>query len=116
MPIYEQQPDDILSADINAIQQPEPTYGDNVSPSWYDPINPFDDRRQTKELRYAAFRINNSVGSWIATAPFNQFEDVEGYNPFEDESTLSGYEGYGDAFIHSSTSIVTGKQIGRAHV
>ncbi|MBG6041755.1 hypothetical protein I5F94_09920 [Proteus mirabilis] len=103
MPIYEQQPDDILSADINAVQQTEPTYGDNVSPSWYDPINPFDDRRQTKELRDAAFRIDNSVGSWIATAPFNQFEDVEGYNPFEDELTLSGYEDYADAFIHSNS-------------
>ena len=103
MPIYEQQPDDILFADINAVQQPEPTYGDNVSPSWYDPINPLDDRRQTKELRDAAFRIDNSVGSLIATAPFNQFEDVEGYNPFEDELTLSGYEDYADAFIHSNS-------------
>lgn len=103
MPIYEQQPDDILSADINAVQQPEPTYGDNVSPSWYDPINPLDDRRQTKELRDAAFRIDNSVGSLIATAPFNQFEDVDGYNPFEDELTISGYEDYADAFIHSNS-------------
>ncbi|HGN0344267.1 TPA: hypothetical protein ACKRH9_000949 [Proteus mirabilis] len=103
MPIYEQQPDDILSADINAVQQPEPTYGDNVSPSWYDPINPLDDRRQTKELRDAAFRIDNSVGSLIATAPFNQFEGVDGYNPFEDELTLSGYEDYADAFIHSNS-------------
>ncbi|EMH5955076.1 hypothetical protein I4559_11750 [Proteus mirabilis] len=103
MPIYEQQPDDVLSADINAVQQPEPTYGDNVSPSWYDPINPLDDRRQTKELRDAAFRIDNSVGSLIATAPFNQFEDVDGYNPFEDELTLSGYENYADAFIHSNS-------------
>ncbi|CRL63049.1 hypothetical protein [Proteus penneri] len=103
MPIYEQQPDDVLSADINAVQQPEPTYGDNVSPSWYDPINPLDDRRQTKELRDAAFRIDNSVGSLIATAPFNQFEDVDGYNPFEDELTLSGYEDYADAFIHSNS-------------
>ncbi len=103
MPIYEQQPDDVLSADINAVQQPEPTYGDNVSPSWYDPINPLDDRRQTKELRDAAFRIDNSVGSLIATVPFNQFEDVDGYNPFEDELTLSGYEDYADAFIHSNS-------------
>ncbi len=103
MPIYEQQPDNILSVDINSIQQPEPTYGDNVSPSWYDPINPLDDRRQTKELRDAAFRIDNSVGSLIATAPFNQFEDVEGYNPFENELTLSGYEDYADAFIHSNS-------------
>ncbi len=103
MPIYEQQPDDILSADINAVQQPEPAYGDNVSPSWYDPINPLDDRRQTKELRDAAFRIDNSVGSLIATVPFNQFEDVDGYNPFEDELTLSGYEDYADAFIHSNS-------------
>ncbi|MFF0939603.1 hypothetical protein ACFYLB_11280 [Proteus mirabilis] len=103
MPIYEQQPDDILSADINAVQQTESTYGDNVSPSWYDPINPLDDRRQTKELRDAAFRIDNSVGSLIATAPFNQFEDVEGYNPFKDELTLSGYEDYADAFIHSNS-------------
>lgn len=103
MPIYEQQHDDILSADINAVQQTEPAYGDNVSPSWYDPINPLDDRRQTKELRDAAFRIDNSVGSLIATAPFNQFEDVEGYNPFEDELTLSGYEDYADAFIHSNS-------------
>lgn len=102
MPIYELK-DETITSDINSIQQKEPTYGDNVSPSWYDPINPLDDRRQTKELRDAAFRIDNSVGSWIATAPFNQFEDVEGYNPFEDELTLSGYEDYADAFIHSNS-------------
>ena len=45
-----------------------------------------------KRLRDAAFRIDNSVGSLIATIPFNQFEAVEGYNPFEDDNTLAGYE------------------------
>ena len=42
------------------------------------------------KIMMQAFRIDNSVGSLIATAPFNQFEDVDGYNPFEDELTL-GY-------------------------
>ncbi|WGL96490.1 hypothetical protein QE207_08110 [Arsenophonus nasoniae] len=35
--------------------------------------------------------------------PFNQFEEQEGYNPFDDEHTLSGYEDFADAFIHSKS-------------
>lgn len=107
MPIYEMEPERILSADVNAIQQPEPVYGDNEKPSWYAPLNPLDDSNETKRLRDAAFRIDNSVGSLIATIPFNQFEAVEGYNPFEDDNTLAGYEDYADAFIHSQSPLET---------
>ncbi|HCR3446171.1 TPA: hypothetical protein ON571_003240 [Morganella morganii] len=107
MPIYEMEPERILPADVNAIQQPEPVYGDNEKPSWYAPLNPLDDSNETKRLRDAAFRIDNSVGSLIATMPFNQFEAVEGYNPFEDDNTLAGYEDYADAFIHSQSPLET---------
>ncbi|MBT0460571.1 hypothetical protein [Morganella morganii] len=107
MPIYEMEPERILSADVNAIQQPEPVYGDNEKPSWYAPLNPLDDSNETKRLRDAAFRIDNSVGSLIATMPFNQFEAVDGYNPFEDDNTLAGYEDYADAFIHSQSPLET---------
>lgn len=107
MPIYEMEPKRILPADVNAIQQPEPVYGDNEKPSWYAPLNPLDDSNDTKRLRDAAFRIDNSVGSLIATIPFNQFEAVEGYNPFEDDNTLTGYEDYADAFIHSQSPLET---------
>lgn len=103
MPIYEMEPEHILPADVNTIQQPEPRYGDHDDLSWYSPLNPFDDRNEVKQLREASFRIDNSVGSLIATIPFNQFEAVEGYNPFEDENTLAGYEDYADAFIHSQS-------------
>lgn len=107
MSIYEMEPERILPADVNAIQQPEPVYGDNEKPSWYAPLNPLDDSNDTKRLRDAAFRIDNSVGSLIATIPFNQFEAVEGYNPFEDDNTLAGYEDYADAFIHSQSPLET---------
>lgn len=107
MPIYEMEPERILLADVNAIQQPEPVYGDNEKPSWYAPLNPLDDSNETKRLRDAAFRIDNSIGSLIATMPFNQFEAVDGYNPFEDDNTLAGYEDYADAFIHSQSPLET---------
>lgn len=107
MPIYEMEPERILPADVNAIQQPEAVYGDNEKPSWYAPLNPLDDSNETKRLRDAAFRIDNSVGSLIATIPFNQFEAVEGYNPFEDNNTLAGYEDYADAFIYSQSPLET---------
>lgn len=107
MPIYEMEPERILSADVSAMQQPEPVYGDNEKPSWYAPLNPLDDSNETKRLRDAAFRIDNSVGSLIATMPFNQFEAVEGYNPFEDDNALAGYEDYADAFIHSQSPLET---------
>ncbi|EPY9202424.1 hypothetical protein ACXHVK_001990 [Morganella morganii] len=107
MPIYEMEPERIMSADVSAMQQPEPVYGDNEKPSWYAPLNPLDDSNETKRLRDAAFRIDNSVGSLIATIPFNQFEAVEGYNPFEDDNTLAGYEDYADAFIHSQSPLET---------
>ena len=54
MPIYEMEPEHILSADVNAIQQPEPVYGDNEKLSWYAPLNPLDDSNETKRLRDAA--------------------------------------------------------------
>lgn len=107
MPIYEMEPERILPADVNAMQQPEPVYGNNEKLSWYAPLNPLDDSNETKRLRDAAFRIDNSVGSLIATIPFNQFEAVEGYNPFEDDNTLAGYEDYADAFIHSQSPLET---------
>ncbi|HCR3199961.1 TPA: hypothetical protein ON439_002241 [Morganella morganii] len=107
MPIYEMEPERILPADVNAMQQPEPVYGNNEKLSWYAPLNPLDGSNETKRLRDAAFRIDNSVGSLIATIPFNQFEAVEGYNPFEDDNTLAGYEDYADAFIHSQSPLET---------
>ncbi|CAM7061500.1 hypothetical protein [Morganella morganii] len=107
MPLYEFNDQSVLPADVNAMQQPEPVYGDNEKPSWYAPLNPLDDSNETKRLRDAAFRIDNSVGSLIATIPFNQFEAVEGYNPFEDDNTLAGYEDYADAFIHSQSPLET---------
>ncbi|HED3890528.1 TPA: hypothetical protein R4229_002936 [Morganella morganii] len=107
MPIYEMEPERILPADVNAIQQPEPVYGDHDEISFMAPLNPLDDRNSVKRLRDAAFRIDNSVGSLIATIPFNQFGAVEGYNPFEDDNTLAGYEDYADAFIHSQSPLET---------
>lgn len=103
MPLYEFNDKSVLPADTNTIHQPEPRYGDHDDLSWYSPLNPFDDRNKVKQLREASFRIDNSVGSLIATIPFNQFEAVDGYNPFADENTLAGYEEYADSFIHSQS-------------
>ena len=46
----------------------------------------------------------NSTGSFIATAPFSQFDKVDGYNPFDnDAADLKGYEDYADSFIDSGS-------------
>ncbi|WP_342358119.1 hypothetical protein [Arsenophonus nasoniae] len=85
------------------MKQPDPQYGELSEVSILDAANPFSDKNEVSKLRDAAFRIDNSVGSLIATMPFNQFEEQEGYNPFDDEHTLSGYEDFADAFIHSKS-------------
>lgn len=103
MPIYEMNPSDVMGADIGSIKQPEPQYGESNDVGILDAANPFSDKNEVSKLRDAAFRIDNSVGSLIATMPFNQFEDQDGYNPFDDERTLTGYEDFADAFIHSKS-------------
>lgn len=104
MPIYEMKQDDILGSNISPIQQPEPQYGDTADLGLLDALNPLSDKAEVSRLRDAAFRIHNSAGSLVASMPFNQFEEQEGYNPFEDDRVLIGYEDYADAFIHSSSS------------
>ncbi|MGM0935379.1 MAG: hypothetical protein ACQEWL_01975 [Pseudomonadota bacterium] len=103
MPIYEMNPNDVMGAEVGTIKQPDPQYGGSNEVGMLDAINPFSDKAGVKNLRDAAFRIDNSVGSLIATMPFNQFEDQDGYNPFDDERTLFGYEDYADSFIHSKS-------------
>lgn len=103
MPIYEMNPNDVMGADVGSIKQPDPQYGESNEVGILDAANPFSDKAEVSKLRDAAFRIDNSVGSLIATMPFNQFEDQEGYNPYENDLTLSGYEDFADAFLHSKS-------------
>ncbi|TPW78669.1 hypothetical protein DL505_10600 [Providencia stuartii] len=103
MPIYEMKPSDVMGADVGSIKQPDPQYGESSDVTLGEALNPFNDSPRVKRLRDAAFRIDNSVGSFIATMPFEQFDEVEGYNPFDDERTLAGYEDYADAFIESKS-------------
>ncbi|WP_158785149.1 hypothetical protein [Pantoea sp. BAV 3049] len=103
MPTYVVTQGDILGPDINTVQQQEPAYG-MEKPDWYAPLNPFDHSNATRRLREAAFNIDNSLGSWIASAPFNQFPEQQGYNPFDEKgAALQGYEDYADAFINSGS-------------
>lgn len=100
MPTYEMKPDDLLSADVQAIPQPDDSAAYMETPSLLSAINPFTDNQQVQRGRDAAFRLDNSLGSFIATAPFSQFDKVDGYNPFDnDAADLKGYEDYADSFI-----------------
>ncbi|WOC01666.1 MULTISPECIES: hypothetical protein [unclassified Providencia] len=101
MPIYEMNNEDIMGAETISISQPEPKYGDSDETSVFDALNPMSDKGT--KLRHAAFQIDNSVGSLIAMMPFNQFEEQEGYNPFDDDRTLMGYEDFAWSFLHSKS-------------
>lgn len=100
MPTYEMKPDDLLPADVQAIPQPDDSAAYMETPSLLSAINPFTDNQQVQRGRDAAFRLDNSLGSFIATAPFSQFDKVDGYNPFDnDAADIKGYEDYADSFI-----------------
>lgn len=104
MPTYEMKPDDLLSADVQNIPQPDDSSSYFESPSLLSALNPFTGDQQIKSSRDAAFRIDNSLGSFIATAPFSQFDKVDGYNPFDnDAADLKGYEDYADSFIDAGS-------------
>ena len=105
MPTYEMKPDDLLSADVQSIPQPDDSSAYMETPSLLSAFNPFTDNQQIQRSRQAAFRLDNSLGSFIATAPFSQFDKVDGYNPFDnDAAELKGYEDYADSFIDSGSS------------
>lgn len=102
MPTYEMKPDDLLSADVQSIPQSDDSSAYMETPSLLSAINPFTDNQQVQRGRDAAFRIDNR--SFIATAPFSQFDKVDGYNPFDnDAADLKGYEDYADSFIDSGS-------------
>lgn len=104
MPTYEMKPDELLSADVQSIPQPDDSAAYMESPSVLSALNPFTDDQRIQRSRQAAFRLDNSLGSFIATAPFTQFDKVDGYNPFDnDAAELKGYEDYADSFIDSGS-------------
>lgn len=104
MPTYEQKPDDLLSADISQIPQPEDNSYYQQTPSLLSALNPFTEDQQVQRSRDAAFRLDNSLGSFIASAPFSQFDKVDGYNPFDNNAAdLTGYEDYADSFIDAGS-------------
>ncbi|WP_273831123.1 hypothetical protein [Serratia bockelmannii] len=105
MPTYEMKPDDLLSADVQSIPQPDDSAAYMEAPSVLSALNPFTDDQLIRRSRQAAFRLDNSLGSFIATAPFSQFDKVDGYNPFDnDAAELKGYEDYADSFIDSGST------------
>ncbi|MFS8079945.1 hypothetical protein UDZ25_14120 [Serratia marcescens] len=105
MPTYEMKPDDLLSADVQSIPQPDDSAAYMEAPSVLSALNPFTDDQLIQRSRQAAFRLDNSLGSFIATAPFSQFDKVDGYNPFDnDAAELKGYEDYADSFIDSGST------------
>ena len=57
-------------------------------------IDTTDVSRQAEEggVMAAAFRMENSLGSFIANAPFSAFQEQDDYSPFDDERELEGYE------------------------
>ncbi|WP_432765982.1 hypothetical protein [Morganella morganii] len=105
MPVYEYSDSDnnFFSAETTDIQRPEPKFGDEKLPTWTEALNPFSENKVLSDVRDASFRTDNTLGSYLAFTSFNHFEDVEGYNPFENEDELSGYEDYADKFIHSGS-------------
>jgi len=105
MPTYEQKPDELLSADVSQIPQPEDNSFYQQTPSLLSALNPFTQDQQVQRSRDAAFRLDNSLGSFIASAPFSQFDKVDGYNPFDNNAAdLTGYEDYADSFIDAGSS------------
>ena len=104
MPTYEQKPDELLSADVSQIPQPEDNSFYQQTPSLLSALNPFTQDQQVQRSRDAAFRLDNSLGSFIASAPFSQFDKVDGYNPFDNNAAdLTGYEDYADSFIDAGS-------------
>ncbi|KFB89629.1 hypothetical protein CR62_16730 [Serratia grimesii] len=104
MPTYEMKYDDLLSADVQTIPQPDDSSAYMETPPLLSAINPFTDNQQVQRGRDAAFRIDNSLGSFIATAPFSQFDKVDRYNPFDNGAAdLKGYEDYADSFIDAGS-------------
>lgn len=104
MPTYEMKPDDLLSADVQTIPQPDDSAAYMETPSVLSALNPVTDNQQIQQSRSAAFRLDNSLGSFIASAPFSQFDKVDGYNPFDnDAAELKGYEDYAGSFIDAGS-------------
>ena len=104
MPTYEQKPDELLSADVSQIPQQEDNSFYQQTPSLLSALNPFTEDQQVQRSRDAAFRLDNSLGSFIASAPFSQFDKVDGYNPFDNNAAdLTGYEDYADSFIDAGS-------------
>lgn len=104
MPTYEQKPDELLPADVSQIPQPEDNSFYQQTPSLLSALNPFTEDQQVQRSRDAAFRLDNSLGSFIASAPFSQFDKVDGYNPFDNNAAdLTGYEDYADSFIDAGS-------------
>ncbi len=104
MPTYEFDPDSILSSEVETIPQADDAEFYMETPSIVDAINPFTDDQRVIRSRQSAFRLDNTLGSFIASAPFSQFEPIDGYNPFENEAIeIQGYEDYADSFINSKS-------------
>jgi len=63
----------------------------------------------------AAFRLENTVGSFLAQEDGVDADPVEGYSPFEADATgtlpIAGYERYSDRFIHVQSPAETERLI-----
>lgn len=104
MPTYEQDPKELLGEDIQQIAAPDDSDFYMETPSLLSAVNPFTSDQRVQKSRQAAFRIDNSLGSFIASAPFSQFDRVDGYNPFDnDAADIKGYEDFADSFINSGS-------------
>lgn len=104
MPTYEQDPKELLGEDIQQIATPDDSDFYMETPSLLSAVNPFTSDQRIQQSRQAAFRIDNSLGSFIASAPFSQFDRVDGYNPFDnDAADIKGYEDFADSFINSGS-------------
>ena len=104
MPTYEQNPEELLSPSVAGIQQPDDNGFYMETPPLLSALNPFTESNTGGRLINSAFRIDNSLGSFIASAPFSQFDKVDGYNPFDNNAAdLTGYEDYADSFIDAGS-------------
>ncbi|ROJ73857.1 hypothetical protein BFD37_13445 [Escherichia coli] len=74
MPIYEQDPKELLGEDIQQIAAPDDSNFYMETPSLLSAVNPFTSDQRVQRSRQAAFRIDNTLGSFIASAPFSQFD------------------------------------------
>ena len=72
MPIYEQDPKELLGEDIQQIAAPDDSNFYMETPSLLSAVNPFTSDQRVQRSRQAAFRIDNTLGSFIASAPFSQ--------------------------------------------